>query len=645
MEKYRSINFFKTMVLVFCPITVFAQTQDDTLSARDLKKLSLEELMNIEVTSVSKHPEKLTEAAASIQVITNEEIRRSGATTLPDALRLVSNLMVAQSNAYSWAISARGFNTGLANKLLVMIDGRVVYSPLFAGVFWDVQSVLLEDVDRIEVISGPGGTLWGANAVNGIINVITKSAADTKGIYATAAGGTYLQDHAALRFGGKIGENFSYRVYAQHQDLGPTMLPGTALDPERKVNKDVWGLSQTGFRMDWTSGEKDRFSVLGNFYMGKEQTALDSTISIDGQNVLGRWTHTFSEKSNMAIQMYADRTWRHDKGFTTSDEVYTYDFDFQHRFMLGKRQNVLWGLGYRMIQNTFLPRNNPAGILPASRDMPLYSAFVQDEIMIVPEKLKFIIGSKFLHNVYTGFEVQPSVRLAFTPTEHHTVWAACTRAVRTPSRIDVDYFSPLFEVPPTVPQVNGGPDFVSEKLIAYELGYRVQPATGLLVSLAGYYNSYDDLASLETLPGTPIFQFMNGVEGYSYGGELALNYQLLKSWRIRGGYTYIHQNLTTKPNHVFDPKTLFGEDPAHMFVLQSLLNLPGNLTLDLNARYIDKRPYPVLPAFFTFDARLAWTWKKIEISVTGQNLWEYLHSEYTGALIPRGVYGRISCRF
>lgn len=265
--------------------------------------------------------------------------------------------------------------------------------------------------------------------------------------------------------------------------------------------------------------------------------------------------------------------------------------------------------------------------------------------MVVPDKFKLIIGSKFLHNVYSGFEVQPSARVAFTPTDEHILWAACSRSVRTPSRIEVDYFNPYYDVPPTVPQVDGGPNFVSEKLIAYELGYRVKPAAGLLVSLAGYYNTYTDLASLEQEQGTVIYHFENGVEGYSYGGELAVNYQILKNWRIRGGYTYIYQKLTTKPGHNFDPKTLFGLDPQHTAMLQSLLNLPANFNLDLNIRYLDKRAYPVVPAFFTFDARLAWTWKKLELSVTGQNLWDYVHAEYGTIMIPRSVYGRITCRF
>ncbi|HYG38368.1 MAG TPA: TonB-dependent receptor [Cytophagales bacterium] len=592
----------------------------------------MEELMNIEVTSVSKRPEKLTEVASAIQIITQEDIRRSGATSLPEALRLAPNLQVAQLNSYAWIISARGFNALYSNKLLVMIDGRTVYSPLFAGVFWDAQSVVLEDVDRIEVISGPGGTLWGANAVNGVINIITKNASKTQGLYVSAAAGTYLKDMLEARYGGKIGSNFFYRVYAQHSDRNRTFLP------DGEGNKDKWGLTQSGFQLEWNASDKNTVSVQGNFYGGKEKTTPMHT-SLDGQNVLAQWNHDFSEKSKLIVQAYFDRTWR--RMPSISNELETYDLDIQHNFLIGERHNVLWGAEYRLRDDHTLNYTTSAGILPNRRKMDLFSGFVQDEITLMPDHFKFTLGTKFSHNIFTGFEIQPSARLAWTPNEKHTVWGAVSRAVRTPSRIDVDYYIPTNPSPGS-PQVAGGPNFDSEKLIAYELGYRLQPQTNISLALATFYNQYDDLYSVEALPGTKTYQIQNGTKGSSMGTELSGTYQVGKRWRLRGGYTYFYKKLEDKPGHTFDPTTL-GFDAKNRFLLQSFLNLPWNFQCDITTRYTDNLSSKA-PEYFTFDARLAWLFKHWEISVVGQNLWENRHLEYAFE-IPRSVYGKISCRF
>lgn len=635
--KFHFYSFFLTIITIGLTITThkaLAQTHPNLLTANDLKKLSMEELINMEVTSVSKRAEKLTEAASAIQVITGEDIYRSGVTNLPDALKLAANLQVAQLNSYAWITSARGFNAIFSNKLLVMIDGRTVYSPLFAGVFWDVQNVLLEDVDRIEVISGPGGTLWGANAVNGIINIITKNTKSTQGHYISGAAGTFLKNYGALRYGGKIGPNASYRIYGQHHDYNNTF------QANGKDNNDKWGLTQGGFRVDFDHSAST-LMIQGNTYGGTEQTTPSSS-NMDGQNILGQWTRTFSNKSDLTVQAYVDRTWRRDIPSTISDELITYDFDVQHRFPFGKRQSILLGAGYRYMDDKSQHSTLFVGFLPETKGMSRFSSFLQDEITFL-KKTKLTIGTKLLHDNYSGFEVQPSARFAWSPTNWNTLWAACSRAVRTPSRIDVDYNIPTYPVPLGTPNVNGGPNFVSEKVIAFELGYRVQPVDKLTLSLALFYNQYRDLYSVEALPGTQTYQIQNGTQGYSNGAELSANYQLLKSWRLRGGYTYFNKKLENKPGHTFDFYSL-GNDPKNSFLLQSMTDLPNNFQFNITARYSDKRPNPYTPDYFTFDANLAWRYKQFEISLAGQNLWEDKHIEL-GSQISRSIYGKLTCRF
>lgn len=628
------ITWMVLAVIIFAPERAY--TQEEVL-ADTLKKLSLEELFNVEVTSVSRRQEKLSEVASAIQVITREDIRRSAATSIPEALRLATNLQTAQINSNAWIIGARGFNSAFPNKLLVMIDGRTVYSPLFAGVFWDALSVVLEDIERIEVISGPGGTLWGANAVNGVINIITKKASDSQGLYAAVAAGSYMRDHEVIRYGGKIGDNLSYRIYAQHHHRKNTYMPTN----EDQDYTDDWYLAQTGFRLDWNASEKDNVMVQGNYYDGKQYTAVEPSY-VDGQNILALWSHNFSETSELIVQAYFDRTWRRDTPSTFSDQLYTTDLDFQHGFSIGKRNRFLWGGGYRRMDNHILHATIFAGFLPPRRSMDLYSAFVQDEIELVPEALQFTIGTKLQHNFFSGFEIQPSARLAWTPNQHHTVWSAVSRAVRAPSRIDSDLFYPTFEVPPGTPHVAGGPDFVSEKVIAYELGYRFTPVGNFSVSVASFYNVYDDLYTVEAQEDGTTYQTENGARGTSYGLELSGTWQLLPRWRIRGGYTFFRKDLETKPGHTYNVAAL-GYDAQDHGLIQSMLNLPWNLQFDFTTRYVGPLD-DYQPDYFSADARLAWVTKNIEISLNGQNLWEEKHTEFI-YVIPRSVYGKVVVRF
>jgi iron complex outermembrane receptor protein len=618
-----------------------AQTNEILPSPTALKKLSLEELMDIEVTSVSKRAEKLSETASAIQVVTGEDIRRSGAASLPEALRLAANLQVAQVDSRQWAISARGFNNTLANKLLVMIDGRTIYTPLYAGVFWDVQQVLLEDIDQIEVISGSGGTLWGANAVNGVINIVTKSARDTQGTLVTGGGGSLLQDFGAVRYGDRIGSNLFFRVYGQHFDRDSTRLPGG------NAGTNAWGMTQGGLRVDWYPSEANTLTVQGDGYGGAIEQPASGDTTVDGQNLLGRWTHTFSSESDLQVQMYFDRTWR-DIPNTFAEDLKTYDFDFQHRFPIGERQSIMWGGGYRLMQDE-VANSAALAFLPSDRNMQLFGGFLQDEITLISERLKFTIGTKLEHNDFSGFEFQPSGRLAWTPDERQTIWGAISRAVRSPSRIDTDFFTPPPPVAPGTPNLAGGPTFDSETVIAYELGYRVRPIEKMSLSLAAFFNDYDDLRSLEqTAPNT--FEFRNGLHGESWGVELSGTFQATPWWRLRGGYTYLEERISQKPGHTdLNQGRGEGNDPRHQCSLQSILDLPAHFQFDVTARYVDALPFPAVPGYFTFDARLAWQFKHLELSVVGQNLWDDSHPEFGAAAtrqeIPRSIYGKVTFRW
>jgi iron complex outermembrane receptor protein len=634
-EKLFLLRYFMMLCYTVINTTVWAQ-QDIALST--LKGMTIEELMNIEVMSVSKGSLKLVEVASAIQVITREDILRSGATNIPEALRLASNLQVAQLNSTAWIISARGFNTVYANKLLVLIDGRTVYTPLFAGVLWDIQNVVLEDVDRIEVISGPGGALWGANAVNGVINIITKKAKDTRGLYVAGAAGDFLNAFAAIRYGDNIGDKFFYRVYAQHHNRGRTFLPNG------DENKDAWRMTQTGFHLEGSPTDKDFFTMQGDVFSGSKENPTD-TRAFDGQNILGRWSRTLSENSNFILQLYYDRYWRDDP--ITADELETYDLDFQHRFSLSEKHSMLWGVGYRYVIDKVQNRTTFVGLDPATRRMPLYSGFVQDEISF-SNTLKLTIGTKLLDNFFSGFEIQPSARIAWIVQQHHTLWAAVSRAVRAPSRLDVDYRLPMEPQPPTVPSVAGGPEFDSEKLNAFELGYRTQPNENSSFSIATFYNDYNDVYSVEPLPGTLTYQIQNGSEAESWGGEFSGVYQLAAWWRMRGGFTYFGKDLRPKTGRTHDPAYL-ANDAKHQLMFHSMINLPYNFNVDLIGRYLDYLPATFatkrVPEYFTFDTRIAWEYKFVEISLIGQNLWDHKHAEFQEVQIPRSFYGKLTWRF
>lgn len=638
---------------------------NQTLSSPEsLKKLSVEELMDLEVTSVSRRAEKLSETASAIQVITQDDMRRAGVSSVPEALRLASNLQVAQKNSHDWGISARGFNTELANKLLVLVDGRTVYTPLYSGVFWNVQDYLLEDIDRIEVISGPGGTLWGANAVNGVINIITRGAADTHGLYLEAGGGDELREFAAARFGGRVGSTIDFRVYGKYFDRDGALLA------DGSDASDAWHMGRGGFRIDAQPSAGNALTVQGDFYGGDENLAAGGVSEVSGWNLLGRWSHSSSAESQMSLQVYYDRTHlllpSPSNGFAPAgilkDDLDTGDLDFQHQFRLSTRHLVVWGLGYRFTRDVV--DNAPALVfLPPRLERNLFSGFVQDRITL-KDTLFFTVGTKIEHNDYTGFEYEPSVRLQWNVASGHMVWAAVSRAVRMPSRIDTHLREPTL-LPDPFPQsiLNGGADFDSEKLIAYELGHRAQLNQTLTASVSAFYNRYTDLRSTTPGPaGFPSFGFPlvfeNNVQGDTYGAELGATYQPFQRWRLRGGYTLLEEQLRVKPGRVdFSNALNETSDPEQQFSLRSSLDLPQNVQLDIGLRWVDvlhnnNGPTPGrVPAYTEADIRLGWqAYPGIELSLAGQNLLHDRHPEYgfPGAMreeVERSVYGKIVWSF
>ena len=630
---------------ILMPGSICAQIPGSrSLSIDSLKNLSLEELMNIEVSSVSKHPEKLSQAASAIQVITQNDIRRSGAKTIAEALRLAPNLQVAQVNSSQWAISARGFNNVLANKLLVLIDGRTVYTPMYAGVFWDVQNVLLEDVDRIEVISGPGGALWGANAVNGVINIITRNAKDTKGLFAEAAVGSSLPRLGSLRYGGRIKDKLSYRVYGTGFKMGDT------IDTSGKKANDDWPVIQGGFRLDWEASKNDNVSLQGNIYHAKPRPDGDTSVSIiaRGDNIVARWEHKQAETFGFGLQAYYDHTWR-DFGNGFTEDLKTYDIDFHIRTRVSRWQTLTMGAGARIMDHTVT--NLPLfAFLPGQQTLWLYSAFVQDEMNLVKERLHMTVGIKAEHNSYTGFEYQPDVRLNWTPATNQNIWAAVSRAVRTPARIDRDFFLYLI---PNLPLISGSSTFDSEDMIAYELGWRWQPLARLSTSVAGFYNVYDNIRSAE--PGPPPYNipitFGNDVKGHTYGIELSANFQPCEWWNLRGGYTFLEKKLSVKPgSHDLNAASAESNDPAHQFLIQSNLDIARSVELGTVIRYTSKLPKPAVAAYTAVDMRIGWKLNRIiELHIVGQNLLDKQHREFIPSSpapreIARSVYGKIICR-
>lgn len=610
--------------------------------------------MDTPVTTVTKQESTVGHSAAAVFVITPEMIRRSGATCIPEALRMAPGLDVAQINSSTWAISCRGFNSAYSNKLLVLIDGRSVYNTDFSGVYWNVQDVLLEDVERIEVVRGPGGTLWGSNAVNGVISIITKKAKDTQGVYASAGGGTQKQTLDGFRYGGKIGEDVNYRVYGKHFEQGP------GFDPTGQVD-DAWRQGRFGFRADWEPDRDgaDLLTIQGDHYVGNSGTGIIPTDpglpeQQTGENLLVRWRHVYDEQRDWSLQMYYDNASR----FCTlqTEVVKTFDIDYQYRFPVNDRHSLTCGTGYRNVESYFPGGDQFTNWYPYPYFTTNYTnQFIQDEITLVDDLLTFTLGIKLEQNPYTGLEYQPSARMLWTPDAKRSGWAAISRAVRTPSRYQEQAtitLPPLFDS--VYPRVFGQPDARSEAVIAYEVGFREQATEDLSWDIATFYNAYDNLVCTVTpIQQMDVFIPMiltNGPRGETYGVELASNYTVSERWRLYGQYTLFQMHLYPDPTQEIEG----GNDPCNQVYVRSAWDLREDLEFDLMARYVDRLVTLEVPSYITMDLRMAWRPRKhIELAVVGQNLLQAYHYEFAGGTVksptyatevPRGVYGTLTWR-
>jgi len=625
----------------------------------DLLNLSIEDLMKVEVTTVSKRAQPLSQAPAAITVITSEDIRRSGMTNVPDLLRMVPGLHVANIDSNTWAITARGFNSQFANKLLVMIDGRSVYTPLFSGVYWDVQDLLLEDIERIEVVRGPGGTLWGANAVNGVINIITKDAAATQGLLVTGLGGNVERAQAGIRYGGAISDSAHYRAYVKY-------LNRDDFDGRAGVSAhDQWDVTRGGFRADWKPTDADRVTLSGDYYGGEsDETSLllaQSSSDLYGGNAIARWTHTLSEDSDLQLRVWYDRTERNSDLLEEARD--TYDAELQFHLRPFERHDVVWGAGYRLTADEI---DNSSGISfsPDSRTVQLANAFVQDEISVIENLLSLTLGTKLEYNDYTHFEFLPNARALLTPWERHSFWLAVSRAVRAPSRAenDVALLVPSTPPPPNFLQLNGDSGFDSEKVLAFELGYRAQPFSKLSFDVAAYYNVYKDVRSLE--PGAPLFNFpapglitvplvaQNELDARGYGVEVSSAWNVVDFWRLDAGYTLML--IDVEQQNSLDP-TAEGQEkdtPAHQFHVRSRVDLPWHFAFDTAVYWVDNVSNQNVSDYARLDARLGWHPRpSLELSLAGQNLAQRSHDEFGPSFtalptsVPRSFYGKVTWHY
>jgi len=637
----------------------------------DLTQMNLEDLMDITVTSVSKKEQTLSRTAAAVFVINQDDIRRSGAFSIPDLLRMAPGVDVQQIDASAWAISIRGFNSHYSNKVLVLIDGRSVYTPAFSGVYWEDLDMPLEDIERIEVIRGPGATVWGANAVNGVISIITKSSKETQGGLVTAGGGSQLHALGQLQYGGNAGKSGNYRVFAKYFDIGNSA--GTVAPAS-----DHWRRSHAGFRSDWEITNRDSLMVQGDLFANQESethrpgnlatpfdTYSDQGLDAAGGDILARWSHTLAGGSQTSLQAYYD-TYRR-TAFGIPETLRTFDLDFQHYLTAGNRNEIVWGLGYRVYSSSLSPGYSVA-FLPPSRTDSLFSAFLQDEIRL-SNAFSLTVGLKLEHNAYTGLETEPSARLSWNrPGSRQTVWAAASKAIRQPARSDSDIEAPLATIPlgPDTVQVLrlfGNPQVKAEEIRDYEVGYRSELTKKLSLDVVTFLSFYRHVETFEPqapviIPGSPLqifvpFTFQNNAQATNYGGEVSLNWNANSSWRISPGYAYLHANLRQDPSSQGSISNTIATDfPQNTFQLRSFLNLSRTMEFDQSLYYTARLPGGTIPGHTRLDLRVS---KRLgestEISIVGQNLLRPRTLEYGDALallgtqVVRSVYGKVTWRF
>lgn len=670
MRKVRITELRRRLALL-AAITVALDASTAAAPGATFADLSIEELLNESVTSVSRKETTLGRSPAAIAVITQEDIQRTGHTSLPELLRLVPGLQVARIHGNEWAVSSRGFNGQYANKLLVLIDGRSIYSPMFAGVYWNAQDVVLEDVDRIEVIRGPGATLWGANAVNGVINVTTKPAQQTQGGFISTTFGTEERPSATVRQGGQLAPNLYYRVSASGFERH-----GFA-EKNNGVNPDDWSMLRFGGRVDWEPTEADLLTLQGDYYHGSvgehfAGVSLTPPFSTDlnlshhnfGGNVLGRWTHHFSASSELRAQVYYDRF--HQGDGDSAETRDTFDFELSHRFSPGGRHDVIWGGGYRLTTDRLTPTFY-LSFTPEREKAQLFSFFLQDEITFVPDRLALTVGSKLEHHEHVGFEVQPGVRLLWTPSRRQTLWSSISRAVRTPSRYDRgSRINAAAFQPPSSPTMLlallGSRDAVSETLTAYEAGYRAELGKRVSLDLAGFFNVYDDLLSFVSedvrFEGEPApahllmpLRLENMNSGRTYGTEISMQWRASDRWSFVASHTWLHLDLRADEA----PEQ---ESPQHQFQLRSYFDVTPALQLNVAGYYVDAIESPQdnararIGSHTRVDVGLNWrVHESLDLGIWGQNLLEGSHAEFGSfktphlAEIPRSFSLRARWRY
>ncbi len=609
-------------------------------STTQLKRLSLEELLALDVTAVSRRPEAISSAASAISVITGDDVRRSGATSLADALRFSTGLAVARIDGRTFGVASRGFNNNAGNKLLVLLDGRSLYTPLFSGVFWDVQDTELADLDRIEIVRGPGATMWGANAVNGVISLQTKNARDSQGTLLSFGAGNEERQFASLRHGLKLSKGVYGRVYAKQYARDDLVTPA-GID----TNDDA-KMAQGGFRVDGEpAGSASAWTLQGDWYHGFLSSRQATRVA--GGNVLGRWRTALTPLHALQSQFYYDRVERFVPG-QFKEVRNTFDFDSQLNATVGAHQNFVFGLVARTSQD----RTGTTGTVrfaPPRRRMSVFSGLIQDEISFADERGGLTVGAKFEHNTSTGFELQPNVRAAWHPQPGQTLWASVARALRTPSRFDDD----LRFVAPTTTLIRGDSGFLAEELMAYELGYRFQPHRGWAIDVSVFANRYERLRSQERAnePGVT-FVLRNRLNATTDGSELSVVGQLTPRWRVRTTYAHLHKRLSLDAGSTDITRgAQEGNDPRHLATLVSSWDLSPQWEFDALVRHTSSLPQPRVPGYSQLDLRLGWRpspqW---EVALVGQNLLDAHHREFgppvgnTARELERSFYAKVTWR-
>lgn len=675
------MKFNLIRILLFLPVVVLLFPNIVSAAPEtDITEIPLESLMELNVTSVSKKSQPITNAAAAVFVITQEDIRRSGVTSIADALRMAPGVQVAKIDSNKWAISSRGFNGRFSNKLLVLMDGRSLYTPYFIGVYWEIQDTLLDDIDRIEVIRGPGAALWGANAVNGVINIITKSAENTKGALISAGGGSYENAFASARVGTALGDKTYVRMYAKHQERDSFVFEsGTD-------SNDSWHTTQGGFRVDAQPNLRDTLTLQGDYYDGRLAETYrryhspaelitpymydeHANTAVSGGNILSRWQRTISDTSSLSLQLYYDHT---ERDMLVSPQIFnTVDLDLQHRFSPGTQQDIVWGLGFRHNQYELI-NTETLSFTTTNVTNDIFSAFLHDEISLIPSKVSLIIGSRFEHNDYSGFSYQPNARILWTMTPHNSLWSSVSRAVRssTKGEQEITYNYVTFaDSDGSIKkyEIRGNPNFKSEELLAYEIGYRTEVMPLLSFDVALYYNMYKNLRVItpnkvysKVTPPYEVTEFIlsNDMHGRAIGAEVSADWTPIDWWRLQLAYSY--QNIKMQIDGAYideiNKGNAEGGTPQHQVSLRSGFDIGRQVTVDLWVRGMDKLASidgNSIPGYLTMDVRFAWKpVKNLEVSIVGQNLFHNQHKEFIPEYINtlpsevvRSAYGKATWKF